>query len=448
MRVSGVGETRWAVYNVLFAVGYALMLPRFLLRMWKRGGYRKDFLQRFGRYAPETLRRLRDRRRFWIHAVSVGEIGVALRFMEELRRADPAAAFVLSATTSTGHRFAETKIGKEDVLIYFPADFPVVVKRALAILEPKALILVEGEIWPNLVRYAKARGIPVMLINGRLSEKSCAGYRKARAFFAPAFRAMDLIVAQSEADRARYVALGAEPSRARTLGSAKYDVARADTAGAASARQLLAAGGIGESDLILVCGSTWPGEESAICGAYRRLRETCPSLRLALAPRHAERRNEVEADIRGHGLTCLKRSAIGAEGDSLKVPGGKPADVFLIDSTGELMGFYACASAIFVGKSLCGRGGQNVIEPAMLGKPVIVGPHMENFSAVLADFLAADAIVQVKDAAGLEAALRRLLGDAAFRASLGERARRLVETKRGILRETVRLMRGAIGSVS
>jgi 3-deoxy-D-manno-octulosonic-acid transferase len=422
------------IYNVLFFFGYLLMMPRFVYRMWRRGGYRKDFLQRLGVYRPDVLQRMRERRRIWIHAVSVGEVSVAFRFMEEIRKARAEASFVLTTTTSTGHRLAEERMAATDLLLYFPSDFPVVVARVLNRLNPLALILTEGELWPNLIRLTHARGIPVALINGRVSKRSFAGYGRVRAFVQPMLEMIDLFLVQGEGDRDRLQALGAPGERLKVMGSAKYDVARPDASHTERARQALAGVGMTPDRTILVGGSTWAGEEDVLCGIFQRLRVKQPNLRLVLVPRHAERRAEVERDIRQHGLTWKRRSELNAGAAA------EAMDVLLVDTTGELMGFYACASVIFVGKSLCQHGGQNVIEPAMLGQPIVVGPSMENFEPVMADFLAGKALIQVRDAEGLEREISRLVTDAAVRIELGRRAAEVVKSRHGCVKQSVELL--------
>lgn len=427
---------RWWIYNALFAVGYTLMLPRFLLRMWKRGGYRKHFMQRFAVYSDDVRARLAERPRVWIHAVSVGEIFVAFRFMEEFRVARPGTAFVLSTTTSTGYRIAQSKLDPEDVLLYYPADFPPIVKRALNLLSPEALILTECELWPNMIRKARERGIPVVLINGRISERSYSGYRRIRAFVEPVLRSMTLLLVQTDADRRRLENLGAEPDNLRVVGTAKYDIIGGDAAGEEDARRALAAIGCDRGDPVIVGGSTWPGEERILMDVYRDLKPAYPGLRLVLVPRHAERGPEVSAEIDATGLSYCRRSTMQAEESG----SGGAADVLLVDTTGELRNFYACASVIFVGKSMTSRGGQNPIEPALLAKPVVVGPHMENFPEVMEDFLKADAMLQVRDASGLVETLRRLLDDPALRDTYGKRAHDLVIAKQGAAQTSVKLI--------
>ena len=426
----------WWFYNVLFPVCYVLLLPRFLVRMWKRGGYRKGFAQRFARYPDDIVERLNEMPRIWIHAVSVGEVYVALRFAEELRQSDPETAFVLTTTTSTGHRVAERRMDPRDVLLYFPADFPAVAARALSALKPKALILTECELWPNLIREAHSRGIPVIMINGRISQSSYRGYRLLRAFFRRTVGAMDLLLVQTPVDKQRLLSLGAPQSRVRIVGTAKYDIAQRESDGEETVRALLTRLGMGQGSVVVVGGSTWSGEEEALLGICGRLRSSVDNLKLVLAPRHAERRSQVESEIRKHAVTYLRRSELQDEPGS-----ARPVDVLLVDTTGELKHFYACADVIFVGKSLTNHGGQNIIEPAMFGKPVIVGPNMENFPDVIEDFLAADGIVQVADANGLERELKRLLLDADARAGYGNRAAEVVRERRGSVAASARMIR-------
>jgi len=433
----------WIAYNILFSIGYFLMMPHFLLRMCRRGGYRKDFLQRAGMYSPETRKRLRERSRVWVHAVSVGEIFVALRLMKEIRLKEPETSFVLTTTTSTGHAMAERELHADDVLLYFPSDFPFVVNRALDALEPAALVLVESEIWPNLIRKAHGRGIPVMLVNGRISDSSYRGYRWCRAFFRRALRCIDLLMVQSDLDMQRLVDVGAPADRVHVLGTVKYDVALSEMPGSEAAEEALASAGIDPANTIILGGSTWPGEERALLEIYGRLAKKSSLLKLVLVPRHAERGNEIANEIGKQGLSFRRRSeALSGRG---KAP-QEPPDVLLADTTGELRSFYACASIVFVGKSLCSHGGQNMIEPALAGKAVIVGPHTENFPVVVSDFLERDALVRVRDEQELADAIERLLANPALRDAYGTRAREVVIAKAGVVQKNVRMILDLLAS--
>ena len=425
----------WFLYNLLFPIGYLLLLPNFLMRMCKRGGYTKHFLQRFGVYAPEIARRIGEKRRILVHAVSVGEIYIALKFIEEMKAVDAGASFILTTTTSTGYKVAESRLNAADVLLYFPSDFPNVVRRVMDTLNPLALILAESELWPNVIRQAKIRGIPVILINGRISGSSFKGYMMARFFVSRVLKLMDLFLVQSETDRKRLAELGADESKIKVLGTVKYDVAQSDPTGEEKARKLLTSAGIAVNDLIIMGGSTWPGEETALLDVFKKLKGSYGSLKLVLVPRHAERGSEVADDVRRAGLSFVRRTELGREA----LPAGTHPDVILVDTTGELKSFYACASVIFVGKSLTRHGGQNIIEPALYAKPVVIGPNMENFAAVVEDFLAAKAMIQVQDAKGLEESFRSLLSDTSVRDSYGRRAYEVVRDRRGVARKSAEM---------
>lgn len=423
---------KWLVYNVLFSVAYVLMLPRFLYRMLRRGGYGAAFTERFGRYSPEVARRLAEGGRVWVHAVSVGEMFVALRVVEGLRRKDPGLRFVISTTTSTGHRMAADRKNADDVLIYYPLDFPGMVRRALSHVRPRAIVLVETEIWPNMVLAASRAGVPVIVVNGRISDRSMRGYRFMRWFLRDILDRMAVIVAQSEEDRRRLETLGAPAGKTFVAGSAKFDDAFTDVPAEAVSR-LRRITGLPDGAPTLVGGSTWDGEERILLGVFKSLVRTWPALRLVIVPRHAERGSSVEREIRRAGLACRRRSLLG---DAPPEPMGQ-GEVLLVDTTGELKAFYAMATVIFVGKSLTQKGGQNMIEPARFGRPVIVGPHTGNFRSVVADFKAADALIEVATGAGLEQAVRELLSDGTRRSQYGARARKVVERNCGAVDRTV-----------
>lgn len=424
---------RWLIYNVLFAVGYTLMVPYFLFRMLRRGGYRDGFAERFGRYSPGVAARLSAGGRVWVHAVSVGEMFVALRLVETLRRKQPDIRFVVSATTSTGRRVAAERMHADDVLIYYPLDFCGPVRRALKQIRPRAIILVETEIWPNMIRIAVRDGVPVVLVNGRISDRSMRGYRYLRWFVRETLESMALLLVQSEEDRRRLESLGAPAGKAIVVGSAKYDDAVVDVP-AETISALRRVTGIPEGTPAIVGGSTWDGEERILAEVYKRLSKTWPNLRLVIVPRHAERARAVEREILRAGLACRRRSTLGDNAAPTPLGAG---EVLLVDTTGELKAFYAMAAVIFVGKSLTQRGGQNMIEAARFGKPVIVGPNMDNFRAVFADFKAAEAVIEVATDAGLEQAIRELFSDGTRRNQYGARARKVVERNRGAVDRTV-----------
>lgn len=425
----------WWIYNVLFGIGFVLMLPKFLLRMRKRGGYSRDFGQRLGRYRYEVFEKLTEQRRVWIHAVSVGELFVALKLMERWREARPEARFVVSVTTSTGYALAEKRLDPRDVVIYFPVDFPPVVSKVLGMIKPLALVMVEVEWWPNLIRQARGRGIPVALVNGRVSERSFRGYKRVGMFTRRLLPELNVLCVQSEGDGQKLVALGAEPEQVVVTGSAKYDIAAGDLGSKAGpdVRGLLDAAGITRDRKILLGGSTWPGEEEALLDVYKSLKTRHRDLALVLAPRHVERVPEILELLKRSAKPFVRRSEVKA-GQGLK---SGPADVFLLDTTGELASFYGEADVIFVGKSLTQHGGQNILEPAAFARPVVVGPNMENFQSITRDFLDAGALVQVPDLQNLRRAVDDLLYNDDKRRLLGEAAAQVIKQRQGALDRTL-----------
>ena len=421
----------WWLYNFCFVIGFALLLPRFLWRMARRGGYARNFLQRFGRYAPDVRARLTEDGRVWIHAVSVGEVGVALRLMQELRAVRPELRFLLSTTTSTGHAVARKQLGPETPLIYFPLDVPPISRRVVRLIRPRALLLIENEMWPNLIRTVRKSGVPVVMINARISAHSFGGYRLLRFLTRRLLPQFTVFFAQGQPDADRLIALGAPANRVHVMGSAKYDLAPAGDGGAEKARAALSAAGFTADRPTLLGGSTWAGEEVALLDALVAVRTQIPNLALVLVPRHAERRAEVLREIAARHLAVVCRSAM----NKLDRP-----DVLLVDTTGELRNFYEVADVIFVGKSLTARGGQNIIEPAVCAKPIIVGPNMQNFESIMPDFLAAQAVLQVRAASELRTAAARLLKNPAEAQAMGIRAAQVVREKSGALHATVKLL--------
>lgn len=419
----------WALYNLLFPLVFVFLLPKYLLRMAKRGGYAKDFPERFGNYPPDVKEKLdAPGPVVWVQAVSVGEIGIARSFIDALAPLVPEARFVLSTNTSTGYALARKAATEKIVPIYFPLDFPPIVKKAFRAIRPDLLVLVENEMWPNIMRRCVKENIPMILINARISEHSFRGYRKIRFLTRDLLPKLSRVCAQSDGDRDRLLALGARAESVETTGSAKYDIPPTPPEGVAAAKEYLAKV-FPPGSQVLCGGSTWPGEEAVLLDWFAAARKKFPALRLVLVPRHAERREEVKKEIEQRGLRYAQKSrpeSLPADGD---------CEVALVDTTGELRGFYAASDLVFVGKSLCETGGQNPIEPAADGKAVVTGPHLENFPAVSEDFFAGDALIAAKDAGELGQVFDKLLSDASAREEMGRRAQALVRAKAGATRK-------------
>ena len=414
-----------ALYNLLFAVVYPFLLPGFLVRMLRRGGYAARMGDRFALYPEDVLGKFRGASGFvWIHAVSVGEVQVAGQLMREWRRADPSVRFCFSTTSSTGWKTAEKEVSENDVLVYNPLDFPNFVKSALKTVRPRAVVLTESEIWPNFIWTARRMRIPVFLVNARVSDRSAPRYRAGRWFFGDVLSSFSRIFAQSDLDASRLEAAGAPKEIVEVTGSFKFDVAHRNEAKERELREWIGPG------RILLGGSTWPGEDKVLLDIYSRLSD----IKLVIAPRHFEKADAVEANIRSAGFDCVRRSR-----------GDRGEGVYLADTTGELMGLYGIADAVFVGKSLCAHGSQNMIEPCLCGKPTAVGPYTENFRPVMSDLLAADAIAQVKDEKELGDFFVRALKDDG---GLGARAAAAVERRRGVVPKCVAAIRAALACLA
>jgi 3-deoxy-D-manno-octulosonic-acid transferase len=410
------------LYSLLLYVGVTLAAPWLLLKDRRTGKYRTTFADRLGRL-PAGLA-ADPRPALWIHAVSVGEVKAAVPLVAALKQRFPGHRVLLSTTTLTGNAVARGEPRHDDGLFFAPFDTPGAVRRVLDALRPALVVLMETELWPNLIHEARRRGARVVLVNGRISDRSFPRYRRLRWFFRRVLGELDALLVQEEQHRERLIAMGAPPARVRVLGSLKYDALEAPETPPELARQL----GVGAP--LLVAGSTVEGEEPLVLDAFRRLQAEWPRLRLLIAPRHPERFEAVAALVASAGLRCARRSR-------LTQSAWRDEEVLLLDTLGELARVYALASVVFVGGSLVPRGGHNILEAAVAGKPILVGPHMQNFKAIAEDFRAAGALVEVSDAVGLEGEIGALLRDEPRRAALGASARAVVERSRGALARTL-----------
>jgi 3-deoxy-D-manno-octulosonic-acid transferase len=363
----------------------------------------------------------------------VGEVLAARALVGPLKQRFPAHKLFLSTTTVTGHAVARKSVRGIDGLFFAPFDFPAAVRTALRVVNPALLLLVETEIWPNLIHEARRRGTRVAMVNGRLSQQSFNGYRRLRRFLKRILWQVDLFLMQGDAHAARILELGAPPERVRVTGNLKFDAVDAAPIQEALARLLETPPG----HPVWVAGSTMPGEEAMVLSAYRRVREKVPGAALIVAPRHPERFGEVPALVEAAGFHCLSRTR-------LERGAWKNGSVVVLDTLGELAQVYPLASVVFVGGSLVPAGGHNILEPAVAGKAVVVGPHMENFREITDQFRAEDAVLQVGSAEELAGAVIALLTDDARRLALGARARLVVDRNRGAVRITVDALAGLV----
>jgi 3-deoxy-D-manno-octulosonic-acid transferase len=412
------------LYELLLGIAFLAYVPKALLK--KRLPH-AGWSMRLGRY-PEAIReRFGAGGAIWVHAVSVGEVMAARPVIEALRQAHPAAPIVLSTVTPAGYAVAATWLGERGAAIYGPLDFRICVERAIAAIRPRALVLVESELWPTLVVRLRRRQVPVAVINGRISTRAFGRYMAARPLLRGLLRGIDRFLMQTPTDAERVIAMGAPAERVQVLGSLKWDaslIGQPDPQEAAALRHQLGADG----QPLIVAGSTHRGEEEALLAAVQGIRGHLDATRLILAPRHLERVPDVEALVARHGL--IGRLA----GQSA----GAPAwDVLIVDTVGQLPRFYALASLVIVGGSFIPHGGQNPIEPASLGKAILFGPHMHNFTDIAQQLLAGHGARQLAGANELTAALLELLADPARTAAMGQRALAVTERSRGVARRTV-----------
>jgi len=428
------------LYNLVFPLVFLLYVPFYAVHLLRRGGLGWEFLQRFGLFGRQARQALRALDRpVWVHAVSVGETVAALSFLRRLQERNPGRAVVLSSTTSTGHDLAVRKAPAGVVCIYCPLDIWPCVRSALALVRPAMLVIFEVEIWPNLILQSAARGIPVVLVNGRISERSARGYQRWRRFFEPIFRSFRVICVQTADDAARIRSLAGEGVILAACSTVKFDQVP-DADGADKSAVLRAA--FGEGDWVVFCaGSTHAGEEEMVCDALVALKPQYSTLRMVLVPRHHERTAEVEKVLQARKLSYRL----------LVPPAGSPppagaVDVLLVNTTGELMNFYAACDIAYVGKSLAGNeGGHNIIEPAIFGKPILHGANMQNFRAVAAIFREAQASMEVPDRDAFTPALQHLLSSRQRREDLGAQARQVVERNRGAIDRTLDLIEPLLG---
>lgn len=410
------------IFFLLFAVAY---LPYVLIKRKCHPG----FFTRFGFLPEEVAANLRGTGAIWVHAVSVGEVLAVRGMVRKLQARYPARPLVISTVTKTGNDLAKKHFPAARV-IYAPVDFSLTVRAYLNTIDPALYVSAETEIWPNLFEALHRRGIPVVQVNGRISDKSFRHYRRFRFILKSVLSCVRVFCMQTDVDARRIIEIGALPERVCVTGNMKFD--DESQANQPDDRQIFQ----DPCALVLVAGSTHPGEEEIILDAFQVLRKDFPGLGLILAPRHIERVGEIAAMITDRKLGFCRLSEI------LKTD-VKAKEIILVDTIGHLSRLYRYASVVFIGKSLVGRGGQNIIEPAALGKPVITGPHMENFRGVMDMLTRREAVVVVNAAVQLREAASFLLSDPEKARAIGQSAQAVVQEQKGAVDRTIE----RIGSV-
>ena len=416
------------VYDLIFLIFALIYLPYVCLR----GKWHKGFMMRMGFWPRSSKEACLKKKNIWVHAVSVGEVGVVLGLIEKMRQSFNGYGFVVSTVTPTGYALARSRLAREDVVIYAPLDFSPVIRAYVEVIRPQVYLSAETEIWPNLFYALHKRGVPVILVNGRISSRAYRRYHRVRGLLKIVLGYVQVFCMQSPSDADKVRALGAMPGRLRVVGNMKFDLHQ-------DAREILNDFGWEERGLVWVAGSTHPGEEEILLDIFRDLRNEFMGLQLVLAPRHIERCEVVAEAIRRSGFRPRFFSRFLEEGGK-----ATQGDVILVDTIGHLKEIYRFAHIVFIGKSLVVRGGQNIIEPASLGKPICIGPHTENFKNIMDIFREAGAVVQVTDAEDLRVQMRLLLRDRDKAVSLGRAAQNVVEKNRGATERTLKILNDLI----
>jgi 3-deoxy-D-manno-octulosonic-acid transferase len=436
----GQGHARLAfgmylLYRILTAAGILILAPYYALRGWRLGDRSSALRERLGFLPPEiSACAAADSGAIWVHSVSVGEVLAAVPLVAGLKQRYPTRAVFISTTTETGQRLARERLRSADGIFYFPLDWAVAVRRALAAIRPAAVIVMETEIWPNFLREARRRGVPVIFANARISDRSFARFERWKflvgEFFAQALADAAVFLAQSEEDAKHLAEMGAPDGQIEITGNLKYD-AEPPVLGAFGewlCKQ------IQQQDRwpVVIAGSVVEGEEEAVLAAYDLVQRQWRRALLVLAPRKPDRFDEAARIVELDGWNVVRRSRL-----DQNIPLDENADVLVLDSIGELSALYSIADAAFVGGSLVPSGGHNILEPAWFGKPPVFGPSMENFSGMAEQFLSARAGIQVNSGPMLGKVWVQLIEDVAARERMGKAAQELSGRNHGASARTL-----------
>jgi 3-deoxy-D-manno-octulosonic-acid transferase len=415
------------IYDLIFLVFAIFYLPAYFLR----GKLNRGFLRRLG-CLPAQLNLDRP---IWIHAVSVGETVAIKGLLTQLRKIYPEKKLVISTVTATGNKIAQGLVKEGDFLTYLPLDVSFIVRRVLKKINPCMFIIAETEIWPNLISSLDRLQIPVITVNGRISDSSYGGYRLIKFFIRPILRMVKQFCVQSELDARRLASLGVDQSRIQVTGNLKFDIGF-DPSLESKALAYRGKLWLQETDKLLVCGSTHSGEEELLLDAYQKLLLVFPKLKLLIAPRHPERSQQVSRLVTDNGFMPVRVASI-----SGSCPTCMNNPVFILDTIGELMNYYSAADVVFIGGSLVKKGGHNILEPVSLKKPVIFGPYMFNFRDISELFLVNKAVVLAHSRKELVDKIKAILGNNLYARGMVERAYELLIANRGATEKNITMIK-------
>lgn len=423
----------YLLYDLILYVSSLFLVPYYLFRGLRYGKARHGIRERLGVFPQDLHQRLKGRQVIWVHAVSVGETRAAIPLLKSLRKYYPDAFLVLSNVTETGRKIAEGVKGV-DQYIFFPFDLRWIVRKTLRIIKPNLIVLVETEIWPNFVLEAKRQEIPLVLVNGRISDRSFPRYRMAGKLLEPILDSISDFCMQSEQDSRRIRHLGASSGRVQVTGNLKFDMQPPllDTGELSILKSALK---LPEPCTIWVAGSTHDGEETQLVDVYQRLRKTCPSLFLILVPRHPERCRQVYDELSKKDVVVTMRSEVAEITRTLT-----DGEVMIVDTLGEMLKLYAVSNLVFVGGSLVPVGGHNVLEASLMQKPVLFGPFMQNFKEIARLVKAAHGGLQVKDSDDLYRQMKVLLENPTEAERIGDNGRHLLQENQGATERTLKVI--------
>ena len=422
----------YLLYSIITLVVFVVASPYLLYQALRHNKYVGSIGQRLG-YLPVSFN-LDGDESIWVHAVSVGEVLSARPLISELRAQYPKLRVFLSTTTLTGQQLARRSVPDVDAVFYFPFDWTFTARRTLNVVKPRLFVMIETEIWPNLLRECRRRRIKTVMVNGRISYRSYPRYRMIRPFITRVLADIDRFCVQGEETARRLVDLGADPARVIVTGSLKFDSLESSPTPGRGRDRVLRFFRMSPNRAVIIAGSTLKGEEEPVIRAFNRVRTAGANAMLIIAARHPERFDEVERLCRHEGLATVRRS-------DLPIDAEPRAEVVVLDTIGELAQLYQIATIVFIGGSLVRAGGHNILEPALYGKPIVFGPHMQNFGEIAETFLANGAAIQVQSEGELEDILISLVGDPVRRARVGAAARALVESNRGARDRTMAVIR-------
>ncbi|MDD4953470.1 MAG: 3-deoxy-D-manno-octulosonic acid transferase [Candidatus Omnitrophica bacterium] len=416
------------VYDIIFLIIAIFFLPVYLFR----GKFHGGFWARLGFFSKD----LKLDKPIWVHAVSVGEAMAAKELIAGLRKAYPAKRLVISTVTPTGNKIARGLATETDLVTYLPLDFSFSVRTAIKRIDPSLFIIVETELWPNLISYLHKKKIPVVIVNGRLSDDSFRGYSAIKFLLKSVLKKVSLFCVQSENDKRKLISLGVSQEDIQVTGNMKFDATglKIEANTLIQCRRNLA---LEETDKLWVCGSTHPGEEKMLLEAYKNLLKSYPALKLLIAPRHPERAQEVADLIKRFNFEPVRLSLLNLRTEELK----NLRAVFILDTVGQMMDYYALADIVFVGGTLVKKGGHNILEPASLGKAILFGPYMFNFRDIAELFLARQAAILVYNTTELEKKISQLLDAPSGALVLAQRARDTITLGSGATTRNLELIK-------